>query len=291
MSRKHCIQRCILEKFGQLTGNRQIVDTPKISPSSTTMPFENLTILITGASSGVGATMAVYFAMEKAQLALVGRNMEKFEKVKARINEANPRTVPLIIQADVTTDAELIINETIGNYGKIDVLINNAGFTIPGTLETVTFDVYDRIMATNCRAAVELSQLALPYLIENKGNIVNVSSGCGLRASKNMLAYCLAKTALNSFTTCAALELADKGVRVNAVCPGGFESDFHLNFGFDPSQMDVLIEWANRMHPIGRMGTSEEITQAIVFLADNTKASFVTGALFPVDGGVSIANN
>lgn len=255
------------------------------------MSFENLTILITGASSGVGAALAVYFAKEKAQLALVGRNMEKFEKVVDRIKEADVETEPLVILADVTTDAEIIINETIEKYGKIDVLINNAGYANFRPVGAIEFDSFDLIMATNCRAAVMLSQLALPYLIESKGNIVNVSSNCGIRAYKNMTSYCMSKSALNSFTICAALELADKGVRVNAVCPGIFESEFHIGSGIDPSQLAGFIEMANKITPLGRIGSSEEIMHSIVFLADNTKASFITGALFAVDGGINVSNS
>lgn len=150
------------------------------------MSFEGKVILITGASSGIGAACAVHLAKEGAQLALVGRNEVKFAKVVEQIKECGVEIEPLIILADVSADAERIVNETVEKYERIDVLINNAGFARPGSLEATSIDDYDAVMATNVRGLLQITQLALPHLTANKGNILNVSSVCGIRQFRGL---------------------------------------------------------------------------------------------------------
>lgn len=168
----------------------------------TTMSFEDKVILITGASSGIGAACAEYFAKEGALLSLVGRNQEKFAKVIKKIQENGVEAEHLVISADVSTDAERIISETIEKYGRLDFLINNAGFIIPGSLETLKMQDFDTVMATNLRGAVELTQLAVSHLIKSKGNVINISSIAGIMALEGCLAYSISKAALDKFTKC-----------------------------------------------------------------------------------------
>lgn len=137
-----------------------------------------------------------------ALLALVGRNREKFELLLEKIKESGVDLEPLLIIADVCFDAERIITETIEKYGRLDILINNAGFAIAGTLETLKMDDYDSMMATNVRSIVELTQLAIPYLTETKGNVVNVSSAAGLMAVPSLFAYSMSKATVDHFTKC-----------------------------------------------------------------------------------------
>jgi len=248
------------------------------------MSFQDKVILITGASSGIGAACAEYFAKKGALLALVGRNATKFENVLKKIKEDGCETVPLVILADVSTDTTRIIDETIKRYNRLDVLINNAGFNIRGFLANTKIENYDAIMATNVRGVFLLTQLALPYLIASKGNVVNVSSVGGLMACRNNIAYAMAKAAQDQFTRCAALELAPDGVRVNGVNPGLIVTDFHFNLGMNQDAYAVFLEDCKKMHPIGRVGQSPEVVDAIAFLA-NENAGFVTGVNLPVDGG------
>lgn len=184
------------------------------------MSFENKVILITGASSGIGAACAEYFAKEGALLALVGRNSGKFESILEKIKESGVEKEPLVIIADVSADAERIVSETIEKYDHLDILINNAGFGIKDTLESIDLFEFDAMMATNVRGVLELTKLAAPYLIETRGNIINNSSVCGMRAFPQMLGYSITKAALDQLTKCTAMELASKGVRVNSINPG-----------------------------------------------------------------------
>lgn len=175
------------------------------------MSFADKVIIITGAGSGIGAACAEHFAKQGALLALIGRSPRKFEKVLVKIKAYDVNAEPLVILADVRFDAERIICETIEKYGKLDILINNAGFGNHATIESIKLEDFDGIMATNARSVVQLTQLAVPYLIESKGNIVNVSSVAGMRTFTNFLAFSMSKAALNQFTKCAAIELAEKG--------------------------------------------------------------------------------
>lgn len=253
------------------------------------MSFEDKVILITGASSGIGAACAIYLAKEGALLALVGRNEEKFAKVAEKIKESGVEKEPLIILADVSIDAERIVSETIEKYERIDVLINNAGFGKQGGLDSASVEDFDAVMGTNVRGLMQISQLALPHLIASKGNILNVSSVCGIRQFKGFLVYCMSKSALDQFTKCTAMELAEQGVRVNSVNPGVIDTDFHYNSFNNPTEEEhvTFLENYAKLHPMGRVGESEDIVQAIVYLINDRTAGFVTGVCLPVDGGLA----
>lgn len=242
-----------------------------------------------GAGSGIGAALTDYFAAKGALLSLVGRNEKKFEKVLKKIKGNGITNVPLVIIADVSVDAERIMSETIEQYNRLDILINNAGFCINGSIETLKMDDYDAIMATNVRGAVELTQLAIPHLIESKGNVINVSSAVSLKALPNILAYSISKAALDQFTKCAAMELAEKGIRVNSVNPGFIDTDFHARDGLERGgdEYAVLVEANISAHPLERIGYTKDCVNAIAFLAKEN-SSFITGMLLTVDGNFFI---
>lgn len=182
------------------------------------MAFAGKVVVVTGASSGIGAATAEYLAKQNAILVLVGRNDEKLQKVVDSCLASTNDVLKIIADVCVEEDANRIIQEAISNFKKLDVLINSAGIIGSGTIETTTLEQYDRIMNVNVRALFRLTQLAVPHLIKTKGNIVNLSSVCGIRSFPNVLAYNMSKSAVDQFTNCIALELADKGVRVNSVC-------------------------------------------------------------------------
>ncbi|XP_055306659.1 uncharacterized oxidoreductase TM_0325-like [Sitodiplosis mosellana] len=250
------------------------------------MSFEGKIVLITGASSGIGAAAAVYFAQQGALLALVGRNAERAESVAAKIRDSGVEVEPLVILADITVDSERIISETIEKYGRLDVLINNAAFGVPGSIETTRIEDYDAIFSTNVRGTFLLTQLAVPHLLASKGNIVNVSSVCGMRTFPILLAYCMSKAALDQFTQCVAVDLADRGVRVNCVSPGVVDTNFHeITLGFNKDSVEyaaIMDQYAN-IHPMKRIGQTDECVNAIAFLANENTAAFITGTLLTVE--------
>jgi len=238
-------------------------------------------VIVTGASSGIGKAAAFKFASEGAKVALVARSEGKLaELVQAIDGEAKA------ILADVTqeADVERVVRETVEVFGGIDVVVNAAGIIATGTVETTTLEDWDYMMNVNVRAPFYLIQCAMPYLVERKGNVVNVSSVTGPRAFPGVLAYCVSKAALDQFTHCAALEMAGQGVRINAVNPGVTVTELHRRGGMDEEAYAAFLEHSKTTHPLGRVGQPEEIAELIYFLA-SPRAGWITGATHLIDGG------
>jgi len=249
------------------------------------MNFAGKVVLITGASSGIGSCTAVQFSKLGASLSLIGRKLDNLNKV-ADDCAKHGQTRPHIIQGDITneTDNLRIIDETLKKYGKLDVLINNAGIIETGTIENTSMEQYDRVMNTNIRSIYHLTMLAVPHLIKTQGNIVNVSSVNGIRSFPGVLAYNLSKACVDQFTRCVALELAAKQVRVNCVNPGVTVTNLHKRGGMNEETYAKFLEHTKTTHAMGRAGKPDEVGQAILFLASD-QSSFITGASLPVDGG------
>jgi NAD(P)-dependent dehydrogenase (short-subunit alcohol dehydrogenase family) len=231
--------------------------------------------LVTGTTSGIGRATAIRLSGEGVLVAGVGRREEQ------------PPEVSLPLRADITQDgeAERVLAATIARFGKLDILVNCAGVVMAGSIENTTLAAWDQTMALNLRAAFHLTQLAAPHLVKTRGNIVNVSSVVGLRSFKNLLAYSVSKAGLDQLTRCSALELAEKGVRVNAVNPGVVDTDCHVTGGgLDREGYAQFLERSKTTHPLGRVGQSEEIAELIAFLASD-RAAWITGVTYSIDGG------
>lgn len=248
------------------------------------MPFTGKVVIVTGASSGIGAGTAELLAKQNASLVLVGRNDEQLQKVVNNCEKYTKNVLKVIADVCNEEDAKRIVRVTIDKFSKLNVLINSAGIIGSGTIETTTLDQFDQIMNVNVRALFRLTQLAVPHLIETKGNVVNLSSVCGLRSFPNVLAYNMSKSAVDQFTNCVALELADKKVRVNSVCPGVIQTELHKRGGMDESAYAKFLEHCQKTHALGRAGNVDEVAAAIVFLASDA-ASFITAVQLAVDGG------
>ncbi|XP_059478100.1 3-oxoacyl-[acyl-carrier-protein] reductase FabG-like [Neocloeon triangulifer] len=247
--------------------------------------FAGKVVLITGASSGIGAATAVHLARLGASLSLTGRNIDNLEKVGRQCEESSKQK-PLLLKGDITNevDTKNIVDTTLGHFGRLDVLVNNAGILEMGTIETTSLEQYDRVFNTNVRSIYHLTQLAVPHLIKSQGNIVNVSSVNGIRSFPGVLAYNMSKTAVDQFTRCVALELAPKKVRVNSVNPGVTLTELQKRGGLDEESYQKFLERSKETHALGRAGNPDEVANAIAFLASDA-SSFITGVNLPVDGG------
>nr|CAD7588968.1 unnamed protein product [Timema genevievae] len=250
------------------------------------MNFTGKVVLITGASSGIGAATAIHLSSLGASLSLTGRNLENLNKVAAKCQTNGDQPRPHLLSADLTNEQDVrnILQETLKHYGKLDVLINNAGILEAGSIENTSLEQYDRIFNTNVRSIYQLTTLAVPHLVKTTGNIVNVSSVNGIRSFPGVLAYNMSKSAVDQFTRCVALELAPKKVRVNGVNPGVTVTEIHKRSGLDNEAYAKFLERSKETHALGRPGEPEEVARAIAFLASD-QASFITGASIPVDGG------
>jgi len=246
--------------------------------------FSGKVAFVTGSTSGIGRACALNFARQGATVACVGRNLEGLQKVADDIESFGSEVLSL--RADISNDAEAnqALSKAISALGGIDILVNAAGHIANGTIEDTSLKAWDDMLNINVRAIFNLMQKALPSLIERKGNIVNVSSVTGLRAFPGVLAYCVSKAAVDQLTRCSALELAAKGVRVNAVNPGVVVTEIHKRGGMNDEAYAAFLERSKQTHPLGRVGRPEEIADLVLFLASD-EASWITGATYSIDGG------
>jgi NAD(P)-dependent dehydrogenase (short-subunit alcohol dehydrogenase family) len=240
--------------------------------------------LVTGASSGIGRATALKFVAAGARVALVGRDAEALEAVAGEIAQQGGEA--FAVAADVTkeADAERAVASSVERFGGLDVLVNAAGGLHSGTVETTTLSAWDAMLDVNLRAVFHLMQLAIPHLEPRRGNIVNVSSVTGLRAFPGVLAYCVSKAGVDQLTRCAALELAGKQIRVNAVNPGVVRTQVHRRGGMSEDAYAAFLEHSRTTHPLGRVGEAEEVAELILFLASE-RAAWITGATYSIDGG------
>ncbi|XP_049871971.1 glucose 1-dehydrogenase 2-like [Pectinophora gossypiella] len=250
------------------------------------MSLTNKVAIVTGGSSGIGAAIAVKFVTEGAKVAIVARNEKKLAEVakKCEINGSQP----LLIIADVTkeNDAQRIIETTLKKFGKLNILVNNAGIGRSGSiLDKNYLVIFDEVIATNLRSIVYLTHLAAPNIIETKGNIINISSvaSMGILGPTSSI-YSTSKAGLDHFTRCVALELAPKGVRVNNINPGPVKSDILLNAGFESAAEGIIWEEAKNMTALKRVADADEIADLAVFVASD-KGRSITGASLVTDNG------
>lgn len=248
------------------------------------MEFAGKVALVTGATSGIGRACAVRFAAAGASVAAVGRKEESLQVLQQQVEDSGGKMATL--PADLIADgsSESVVSQALKQFGGIDVLVNAAGHISSGTIENTSMEAWDSMLNINLRAVFQLMQSAAPSLIERRGNIVNISSVTGMRSFPGVLAYCVSKAGVDQLTRCAALELAAKGVRVNAVNPGVVVTEIHRRGGMSDEDYAAFLERSKQTHPLGRVGQTDEIAELVLFLASE-RASWITGATYSIDGG------
>ena len=248
------------------------------------MTFKEKSVIVTGATSGIGRAAAEAFGREGASVTLVGRNESVLGEVAARIQASGGKAATCAADLTKAAAAGTIVESALRAFGGLDVLVNAAGVIASGTLEQTTDETWEQMVAVNMTAPFRLMRAAMLHLKDRKGAIVNVSSVNGLRSFPGVLAYNVSKAGLDHLTRCAAIEMAPLGVRVNAVNPGVTVTNLHRRSGMDETKYAAFLERSKETHPLGRPGTPQEIADLIVFLASD-RAGWMTGETIPIDGG------
>ena len=249
----------------------------------------NKVAIVTGGTSGIGKATALLFAEQGAQVVITGRRADLGRGVEGEIRERGARGV--FIEADHTQadDCSRLVERTLAEFGRIDILFNNAGIVTGGTAETTTEEVWNETLAINVTAVWRMSKLVIPHMRkQGKGVIVNNGSDWSVVAGREAFPYVMSKGAVAMMTKAMALDYARENIRVNAVCPGDTFVERWIEKGYfegsDPVTIEEAIKESSAYIPLGRFGKPEEIAQAVLFLASDD-SSFITGHLLLVDGG------
>jgi NAD(P)-dependent dehydrogenase (short-subunit alcohol dehydrogenase family) len=245
------------------------------------MKFQGKSVIVTGAASGIGLATAKLFAAEGASVVIADVNAAGEEAAK-QLREQGQRAI--FVQTDVSkaAEAERLIQETLREYGRLDILHNNAGVLVVGDVTTISEADWDRCIGINLKGTYLVSRYAVPAMVRTGGGaIINTASTAGIAGGGGYSAYSASKAGIILLTQCMALDFSKHNIRVNAVCPGPTATPMILSSAADPQQ--ALNRWAEEL-PIGRAGRPEDIAKAVAYLASDD-AAFVTGTAFVIDGG------
>ena len=240
--------------------------------------------IVTGASSGIGRATALRFAAAGSAVLAVGRDAPALDAIAELVERAGGRAVPHVADVTAPETPDAVVAAALQQFGRLTTVVNAAGIIGSGTVASTSDEQWREMMAVNVDAPFRLMRAASAALTETKGSIVNVSSVTGLRAFPGVLAYCVSKAAVDQLTRCAALDMAPRGVRVNAVNPGVVISNLHRRGGMDEDRYAAFLEHSKTTHPLGRAGGPEEIAELIFFLASE-RAGWITGETISIDGG------
>jgi len=244
--------------------------------------------LITGGGSGIGRATALLFASEGARLAVVDRAEDNARVVAAEITQGGGEAIAIVADVSKAADTERMVAETVGRFGRLDILYNNAGIGFARRTHLLTEEEWDRTIDVDLKGVFLGCKYALPELMKRGGAILSTASVAGIEGFRQMAAYCAAKAGVILLTKSLAMDYAEHGIRVNCICPGSIETPLYES-GFDnltPEKRARAHQMFAAMHLLGRAGSPEEIARAALFLCSQD-ASFITGQAVVVDGGYS----
>ena len=241
--------------------------------------------VVTGATEGIGKAIALVFAREGARVVMAGRDETKGKNALTEVEQAGEA---IFVKTDVSDSSQVkgLIERAVKEYGRLDILVNNAAMCPAGTILTTSEEKWDQVIDVNLKGVFLCCKYAIPHMQKAGGGaIVNVGSINSLMAMENEAAYDASKGGVLMLTRATALDFAKENIRVNCILPGAIETTmFRASLGASPDPAKAR-EWITARHPVHRVGQPREIAEAALFLASDS-ASFVTGAAIPVDGGI-----
>lgn len=249
------------------------------------MRLKNLVAIVTGATSGLGEEIAKGLAREGAKVAIVGRNEERGKGVESiiRSNKGEGR----FFSADVTNESQVkrLVDDVLDEYGKIDIVVNNAGKVIPGNTVGLSLEQWEEVFKVNVTSTYLVSHYTLPHLLKGESSsIINIASEAGLKGLKDRTAYCAAKAAIVGYTKAMAVDHSGDGVRVNCICPGTIETPMVKNLIENHENPEGLKQQFIDRRLTPYLGSPSEIAEACIYFALPGN-KYVTGAVLSIDGG------
>jgi 3-oxoacyl-[acyl-carrier protein] reductase len=238
--------------------------------------------VVTGATRGIGQGIAEGLAVNGAKVACIGTNAERLQQTVDGINQNSGEAVAYVCNVAVTDEVDKTAKEILERFGKVDILVNNAGITRDMLVRRLKDEDWDDVIAINLRGPFLMTRAFCEAMRKAKyGRIINITSVSGLQGNAGQSNYSASKAGLIGFTRTVSLELANRNITVNAVAPGFIDTDMTAVLS------DVVKQVAKDQTPVGRFGKTDDVTNAVLFLASD-KASFITGQVLPVDGGLTV---
>jgi NAD(P)-dependent dehydrogenase (short-subunit alcohol dehydrogenase family) len=254
--------------------------------------FAGKVAIVAGGSLGMGFAAARKLAQGGASVVLCGRREAGVRDAVAQLLAEDLTVEGRACDVGIAADVEALVKFTVERFGGIDILVNSAGIQTYGTVVDTPEATWDQVFSANVKGMYLTAHFAIPEMVKRGGGaIVNVSSVQAFQSQKSVAAYTATKGAINALTRAMALDHAADGIRVNVVCPGSVDTPM-LRYAADVwrgdvSSDDMIASWG-KMHPIGRVGTPEDVAELIAFLASD-RAAFITGGEYKVDGGLTAA--
>jgi NAD(P)-dependent dehydrogenase (short-subunit alcohol dehydrogenase family) len=243
--------------------------------------------IVTGAGTGIGRAIALALAREGAKVAVAGRRREKLEEAAQAIRQAGGEALVTVCDVSSEADSYRAVKDAEEAFGHVNVLVNNAGALSVSTVESISVEEWDRLMATNLKGPFLMSRAVLPAMRQAGGGaIVNVGSVLGLVAMKDRAAYCASKGGVTMLTKAMALDHAQEKIRVNCICPAIVETDLIRELFSKSEEGRRARDTRLATLPLGKFGKPDDIAELAVFLASE-ESSWMTGTAIPVDGGLT----
>ncbi len=247
-------------------------------------PLEGVRVLVTGAGDGIGRAIALRFAKDRSRVGVADIRGDRAVQTAALISETGGEARAITADVTIQADVDRMVDEVVDAFGGLDVLVNNAGVTSGGFIESVSDEEIERVLNVNLIGVIRVTRAAVPYLKDGKrGRIINISSVEGLRGSGLLPLYGSSKAGVIGLTHANAVELARNGITVNAICPGPIQTELLAPLIAHEESRKKLLKAV----PMRRLGLPEDVAGAVAFFASE-EASFITGNELVIDGGLTI---